>query len=813
MKLKKASVSETALFVRIILSLAFVFAFTHQSLAATIYVYDNCPGPLYNGTEADPFCKIQDGIDNATPSVDVVEVKDGTYNECITMISGVNVGSSVGVTPTINCDTNMESTVTFENGPITCDLDGFNITHSLNYGAGINLDGTSGTVTTTISNCNIHDIAASAGIRMNGAVGSVGSPTIITDNTIYKCFTSGISVGPADAPEVGDVVSDGSSITIKKNIIGDQTNANNFSGIYLKGLGTVTVVIGGAPADANTIKYNATSGIRLDTITDLTIDNNTVNNNTKAGILLIAVGSGSGDAVVRRNTINGNSQAGINIGGASYLTLGGSGTRLQYKNDIYGNHAGVVFNMKEVLGPGTPSSQQVEIIGNYIYTNSQAGIAVIDYVTGQIIIDDNEIEQNTQAGIAVFNKCTVDITDNHIFTHTAAAGIFTGDWSGLVPPDGAKFDRTNGPATLTIKRNKVHGNRAGMRLDHASGTISNNLVYGNSRTGIRFSRNNVDPYTPFSSSWGITEIKNNTVADNGSNTEVIVDNTDLGSTSSTGLWTSSTSEPGYYGSDYQYHAAAAGTDYFRWTPTISIAGTYEIFARWTSATDHASAAPYTVYHDGASTPVSKDQRSNAGEWVSLGIYSIDGENNDDYVELTQTDSGKAIADAIMFSLRRGGGIVYDAIYETTDPITGLARNFYDRPVGATQAAITIKNNILANNERAGIKYCADNSSDDRSYNLFYNNQQADCTAGNCGRMCRAKTLGRCIAPDVNCCAEESWADFAVVDFPGAWATGEICGQDPLFDANYELIPGSPAIDAGDDSNDMGAYGGGDPITW
>jgi hypothetical protein len=37
--------------------------------------------------------------------------------------------------------------------------------------------------------------------------------------------------------------------------------------------------------------------------------------------------------------------------------------------------------------------------------------------------------------------------------------------------------------------------------------------------------------------------------------------------------------------------------------------------------------------------------------------------------------------------------------------------------------------------------------------------------------------------------------------------------DPLLAGDYTLLGGSPAIDAGDDGNDMGAYGGSDPIDW
>jgi len=174
---------------------------------------------------------------------------------------------------------------------------------------------------------------------------------------------------------------------------------------------------------------------------------------------------------------------------------------------------------------------------------------------------------------------------------------------------------------------------------------------------------------------------------------------------------------------------------------------------------------------------------------------------------TVDNNGSYVGDPIFEN--RGGGIVYDDISDTT------GRDFYDRPVGATQNPITIKNNIVTNNLKAGIKFCADNSGDDRSYNLFYRNVEGICDTGgavDCGRMCRRRTLGRCDAPDVNCCTEDTWAD-RVLAFPGTWAAGEICGEDPLFNADYTLQGGSPAENAGEDTNDMGAYGGTVPISW
>jgi cytochrome c551/c552 len=127
----------------------------------------------------------------------------------------------------------------------------------------------------------------------------------------------------------------------------------------------------------------------------------------------------------------------------------------------------------------------------------------------------------------------------------------------------------------------------------------------------------------------------------------VVDNPDG---TAVGSWPTSSSTPGYYGDDYQYHVPAAGSDTFTWTPTITTAGTYEVWARWTSAGNRASDATYTVYHDAGSTPVAKDQRSGGGTWISLGTYDFDGVGVEK-VELGQSATGFTIADAIWWDLQ------------------------------------------------------------------------------------------------------------------------------------------------------------------
>jgi hypothetical protein len=142
-----------------------------------------------------------------------------------------------------------------------------------------------------------------------------------------------------------------------------------------------------------------------------------------------------------------------------------------------------------------------------------------------------------------------------------------------------------------------------------------------------------DPDGPTGTNYLVMTVKNPAVVDNLEGTF-------------TGTWGTSTYAPGYYGTNYHYHTAAAGADTFTWTITITTPGTYEVFARWTDGDTRAPDATYTIYHDGGSTSVQVDQRSNGGNWVSLGTYDFDGAGVEK-VELVQSASGIVIADAIM----------------------------------------------------------------------------------------------------------------------------------------------------------------------
>jgi hypothetical protein len=106
---------------------------------------------------------------------------------------------------------------------------------------------------------------------------------------------------------------------------------------------------------------------------------------------------------------------------------------------------------------------------------------------------------------------------------------------------------------------------------------------------------------------------------------IVLDNPTAKSVGGTGVggnWTRSTNVSGYYGDDYQVHAPTSDTAWARWTPRFPSTGYYEIFLRWTSATDRASAVLVTVNTPAGQYKRYITQRINGSRWFSLGQYSF-----------------------------------------------------------------------------------------------------------------------------------------------------------------------------------------------
>ncbi len=152
---------------------------------------------------------------------------------------------------------------------------------------------------------------------------------------------------------------------------------------------------------------------------------------------------------------------------------------------------------------------------------------------------------------------------------------------------------------------------------------------------------------------------------------------------------------------------------------------------------------------------------------------------------------------------QGGGIIYD----------DLAGGVMDPPDGVPPAPLLILNNISAYNHKAGIRACFDNTegSEERDYNLLYanypwNSAFSRSNSEDCGwpdlddMSCIKQQYGGCVAYFVKGVG-------ILLDDPNDIVA------DPMFvsitpgSEDFHLQVGSPAINAGDDGDDMGAYGG------
>lgn len=131
--------------------------------------------------------------------------------------------------------------------------------------------------------------------------------------------------------------------------------------------------------------------------------------------------------------------------------------------------------------------------------------------------------------------------------------------------------------------------------------------------------------------------------------DVIVDNTTTGSFTASTAWFPGTSIAGYYGTNYHARATAAISDPATWSATLPASGSYKVYARWTAASNRATAAPYIVYHAGGQTTVNVNQQTNNGTWVLLGTFNMNaGTANRVALSCWTTPGFFVIADAVRF---------------------------------------------------------------------------------------------------------------------------------------------------------------------
>ncbi len=131
--------------------------------------------------------------------------------------------------------------------------------------------------------------------------------------------------------------------------------------------------------------------------------------------------------------------------------------------------------------------------------------------------------------------------------------------------------------------------------------------------------------------------------------EEIIDTEDQGATQIGSGWFTS-ANPGYWGNSPAWlNEVGTGESKYIFTPNISKAGEYEVYAWWVASSNRRTDTPFIIDHSGGNDTVRVNQQGNNSTWVLLGTYDLPGDGS---VTITVTDEAGSgtgtyvVADAV-----------------------------------------------------------------------------------------------------------------------------------------------------------------------
>lgn len=129
---------------------------------------------------------------------------------------------------------------------------------------------------------------------------------------------------------------------------------------------------------------------------------------------------------------------------------------------------------------------------------------------------------------------------------------------------------------------------------------------------------------------------------------IIVDNADPTGVITNGVWFPSTSIPGYYGTNYLQDGDAGGGKSVQFTPTLPVAGNYQVYLNWPTDSNRATNTPVDVIVGGVTNTFIINQVTN-GVWRLLGTFDCGAGTNTSVTVRDDGASGYVIADAVKFA--------------------------------------------------------------------------------------------------------------------------------------------------------------------
>lgn len=443
-------------------------------------------------------------------------------------------------------------------------------------------------------------------------------------------------------------------------------------------------------------------------------------------------------------------------------------------NDIDGN--GVTEKGGIFLKGGSGNTVQVVIGGtgaeqNLIHHNGAAGIRLED-IYGAVTIDNNDIYNNAEAGICIIDVgsgiATSTIQNNNIYLNTEAGISVAGAAYLTIGTTGNRNEvYDNGKAGVAFNKGDIESlYEDPVNVSSKPVTIKENWIYSNDKGGISIE----DAIT------GTVTITQNSIYQN-----------TLGGIGIQNACTLEITKNSIY--DNLRGGIHTGSDVADGGGFSGASGSADLTVRQNK-----------VYGNGqTSYGAGIDVRHASGTIHNNLVYENCGGGIRFGDDITQIINNTVVNNG---ENDKGGGIVYD----------DLAGGVNDAPKGDPPGALYIRNNICAYNHKSGMRACFDNAQGERDYNLLYSNCGMD-SLPDCGwPNPPAETGTKCTNQQYGGCGAhiESNPTRAVFDGP----QHDIM-DDPLFkdkaNDDYDLQAGSPAKNAGDDGDDIGAYGGTFPI--
>lgn len=343
--------------------------------ASTLYVDDTCNPPA-NGTQADPYCTIQEAI-NAAANGDTIQVAQGVYNESVTVnkqlvIRGIQYGDNPlnGWLPE-----NVESVVDPVAGP------GFNITASNVTIDGFRITGATDGIVTSAAGSGYKIINN----KINGNVRGINlnSNGVVQTRVQYNLFQG----------NGGDAIR---SLAGLNNALVDHNNFSNHTN-------SAMTLDAGATHNNVTFTYNNSlndaTGANWYRATNSTIHHNTFTGFTATDYGAISLGGGNSNVSVHHNTISGRNSSGIVV--VDYIGSKNSNLTIDHNNSS--NNALDGIEIRAAATSGT-----LLISYNDANSNSRDGIR-IEAGNTSATVRYNDMASNTEH----------DAHDNSVGTKTA----------------------------------------------------------------------------------------------------------------------------------------------------------------------------------------------------------------------------------------------------------------------------------------------------------------------------------------------------------------------------------------------------------